>query len=413
MIFLGPGRNTRFLVAIFVWVSFWASFASAHEVAPAANGGLRLQFVPPPMEGTISLGVYNGTGNLIRTLHKEASLDQFTADLDGLVTFWDGKDDNGNPAPAGRYEAKGFVVAESHFEGEAFHCNDWIDQENSPRIKRILDIRPGPGQELVLQAETTGIPGSTWWIFNGTALNGTSAPTNPKQPLTVGTAEGESVVDASEGSNHCIWAIVKGTYSCQVRQFSAEGEFLRQMPVDANAPQPVKIAASLSADQFYLLEEDASGQRVRGLALAESPSPSAEGVNSSIWKVTFSKSILPSDSLEKLNLQLSTGKPFEPKETVELTLPPNPLLNNQPSKLLVKAGCDSHGSFLATKDGLILQTITDTPFLRWTAISQDPSSKALVLLQSDGSVVEEFVAPKAPQIMAFDCGDFDFAPPKP
>src|SRR5882724_2959728 len=43
---------------------------------PARN--VRLSFVPPPLEGTISLGIYDGSGKLVRVLNQQAQLDEFT-----------------------------------------------------------------------------------------------------------------------------------------------------------------------------------------------------------------------------------------------------------------------------------------------------------------------------------------------
>jgi hypothetical protein len=62
------------------------------------------------MDGTISLGIYDRAGKLVRTLHKEATGDEFVAALDGYITHWDGLDDAGKPMPPGRYTARGYMV---------------------------------------------------------------------------------------------------------------------------------------------------------------------------------------------------------------------------------------------------------------------------------------------------------------
>ena len=54
---------------------------------------MRISFVPPPLEGTISLGIYDNTGKLVRVLHQEAKLNEFAIGADALVTQWDGKND--------------------------------------------------------------------------------------------------------------------------------------------------------------------------------------------------------------------------------------------------------------------------------------------------------------------------------
>ena len=45
------------------------------------------------MDGTISLGIYDQAGKLVRVLHQNAQLDDFAIGADALVTRWDGKDD--------------------------------------------------------------------------------------------------------------------------------------------------------------------------------------------------------------------------------------------------------------------------------------------------------------------------------
>ena len=62
------------------------------------------------MEGTISLGVYDQGGKLVRVLHQNAQLNDFTIGADALATRWDGKDDGHQDMPAGRYHARGYLV---------------------------------------------------------------------------------------------------------------------------------------------------------------------------------------------------------------------------------------------------------------------------------------------------------------
>ncbi|MGI9114394.1 MAG: hypothetical protein DLM52_08285 [Chthoniobacterales bacterium] len=96
---------------------FTAAVAFAQEPAatPAASStpsrSIRISFVPPPLEGTISLGIYDENDQLVRVLHQEASFDDFTAGPDALVTKWDGKDDFGYELWPGTYHARGFLVA--------------------------------------------------------------------------------------------------------------------------------------------------------------------------------------------------------------------------------------------------------------------------------------------------------------
>ena len=75
------------------------------SVSSARNVPLR--FVPPPMEGTITLGIFDSNDKLIRVLHREAKIDNFTIDENSLKTTWDGKNDGGEDLPSGKYRARG------------------------------------------------------------------------------------------------------------------------------------------------------------------------------------------------------------------------------------------------------------------------------------------------------------------
>src|SRR5204862_3990317 len=97
-------------------------FLRAQEPSPSPSvtatpaRSVRNSFVPPPLEGKISLGVYDESGRLVRVLHQEAEFDEFTIGVDALTTKWDGKDDDEHDLPAGKYSARGFLVAPTKIE---------------------------------------------------------------------------------------------------------------------------------------------------------------------------------------------------------------------------------------------------------------------------------------------------------
>ena len=78
--------------------------------APSTTRSVRLRFIPPPMQGTISLGIYDTDKKIVRVLKQEADLDEFEVGDDGLNIVWDGRDDDGVDLPAGKYHARGYVV---------------------------------------------------------------------------------------------------------------------------------------------------------------------------------------------------------------------------------------------------------------------------------------------------------------
>ena len=53
------------------------------------------------------------TGKLVRVLHQQAELNEFAIGADALVTQWDGKNDDDEDLPAGKYHAHGYLVGPS------------------------------------------------------------------------------------------------------------------------------------------------------------------------------------------------------------------------------------------------------------------------------------------------------------
>jgi hypothetical protein len=62
------------------------------------------------VEGTISLGIFDPNKKLVRVLHREAKIDNFTIDETSLSTTWDGKNDANEDLPPGKYHARGYMV---------------------------------------------------------------------------------------------------------------------------------------------------------------------------------------------------------------------------------------------------------------------------------------------------------------
>lgn len=133
--------------------------ANAQELSPSPSPtatpdrSVRISFVPPPLEGKISLGVYDQSGRLVRVLHQEAEFDEFTIGADALTTKWDGKDDDDHDLPAGKYSARGFLVAPMKIE-QTSQTNEaaFIDAVPPVRIKLVanpLENNDRPTVDLV------------------------------------------------------------------------------------------------------------------------------------------------------------------------------------------------------------------------------------------------------------------------
>jgi hypothetical protein len=121
------------------------SFLRAQETSPSSSPSatparsVRISFVPPPLEGKISLGVYNEWGQLVRVLHQEAEFDEFTIGADALSTKWDGKDNYDYDLPAGKYSARGFLVAPMKVGAETTTTGQMTSGATSVRLKLVAN----------------------------------------------------------------------------------------------------------------------------------------------------------------------------------------------------------------------------------------------------------------------------------
>ena len=106
--------------------------------------------VPGP--GRITLGVFDKTGKLVRTLHAMDGEEAFRIGLNGYITKWDGLDDAGNKAPSGHYHIRGYLIEDVTVEGEAYHFNDWTTDEEDPSLRHIVDFAFLPDGDVLLLA---------------------------------------------------------------------------------------------------------------------------------------------------------------------------------------------------------------------------------------------------------------------
>lgn len=138
-----------------------ASAVQAEEPAaePSARRDVEIRFVPAA-SGTVSLGIYDAAGRLVRVLCDEWTFNRFRIGLNGLSTSWDGRDGTGQPVPAGSYAARGFVVGDVQIAGEAVHFNDWIEGPDSPRITSVAGEQLLPDGDILLSARLAGRKGA-------------------------------------------------------------------------------------------------------------------------------------------------------------------------------------------------------------------------------------------------------------
>src|SRR6266536_5083469 len=114
------------------------------EQTPSASPtrSVRISFIPPPLEGTISLGIYDKNGELVRVLHQEAELSEFAIGADALVTQWDGKNDDEEDLPAGKYRARGYLVGSLKIEDLGQSSGLAIENDAARNVKVRLVPNP-------------------------------------------------------------------------------------------------------------------------------------------------------------------------------------------------------------------------------------------------------------------------------
>jgi hypothetical protein len=371
-----------------------------------AERNIRISFVPPPLDGTISLGVYDAKGKLVRVLFREADINEFTIGSDALSTTWDGKNDAGENVPAGKYSAHGFVVGDLKIEGVGFFFNDWITSAEGSRFSRIRSLAM-QDENLLLAVDL--VPPSSGHVLYDVAdktvkLKDTDAEP-PPSPTPAGDTDAIAIAAGRDGSRWVIERAEKGSTTVEVKQFSANGEFLRRLPISPNEPMAKAIAASMTEDKIYLLEEDGSRQRVRALSLASTKTEGAEHAVSE-WKVEFEKSIVAHREFSVVDGKVTAASTAMPPDKVKIKLQANPLLNDDRVTVEMMVGYDADGSFLKTADGLPLCTISETQELR-RALLWLHDANALDVFQDDTAVVEQFRVTGVDQMMSFDCGGFE------
>jgi hypothetical protein len=118
------------------------------------ESGKQLMFIPPPIEGVISLGVYDTHGKLVKVLKQAAEIESFKSGLNGLFVDWDGTDSSGKVAPSAKYSARGVLIGDVKISGVAYHLNDWVDDSQNLRVKTISSPTLLSGRSLAVLADT-------------------------------------------------------------------------------------------------------------------------------------------------------------------------------------------------------------------------------------------------------------------
>ena len=364
--------------------------ALSAEEPPARN--VAISFLPPPLEGTISLGVYDSKGALVRVLHREADVDEFEVGADALKTTWDGNNNSGEPMPAGKYHARGYAIGDVEVEGVGYFFNDWITDEQSPRIRRIRQIW-FQANSLIVRADVTGTEGSLFICDESGKIRGTYDDAVPASSLT-----------EALGKDETRWVIERSESPPRVKQFSRDGALIRELKIAADDPDPTAIAASPTDERIFLLEENATVQRVRSLKLLASKKEGDQAVSD--WKVEFEKKIVPHREFKIENGKPSVTGGKAPLEKIAVKLQPNALKKDARENVELIVAFDAEGTVLKTSDGLPLVSISETPGVTRVVLSP-AGENAVDVFQDDEAVVEQFRVTKLDQMMAFDAGEIE------
>ncbi len=364
---------------------------------------VRITFLPPPLEGTLSVGVYDRNGKLVRTLHHDASVKDLSSSLNGLITFWDGKDDNGIQVPAARYRVRGLAVGELELTGEAFHANDWVFSEESPRPSSFQSLAVEANELSIVGRDSTG---QEWKFIHplGDGQARTEALPDSKPNKSLNAEPGPSSCAGRDGTR---WSIEKVLGEPLVVQMDAQGEVARRLSIGAGEPVPVAIAASQEREEVFLLERDGDRWRLRGLRRKNSANQPASGPG---WETFIEKNRWPSNRFSDVTSRVGRSKPFRAEPTVSIKAEANPFSQDASRQVELAIGTDVEGSFLKTADGLPVRRLTDTLFLKWAVLGHEEQQPELVLLQGDGAVVEEYRIRQPGKLMLFDAGEYQWPP---
>jgi hypothetical protein len=302
-------------------------------------------------------------------------------------------------------------VGDLKIDGIGFFFNDFVTNDDSPRIRHLHGVRL-KDNELHLDADLLGDEKATivcdpkQGAFLRKLPEKIVIHCDDTSPPNV-----SEVLDCNGGMNNTVWLIdnLEGGAQREIKQLSKSHDLLRRMAIVESEPQPQSIAASTTEDRIFLVEgpPDSPVNRLRALSLSGSKT---DGPKSEVsdWKTDFEKKII-----EHRYFSIENGKPIStnpknkiPPEKISMKLQPNPLLADARATVELAVGFDEDGSFLKASDGLPLCGISETPKLT-RALLAAHGSNALDVFQDDGAVVEQFRVIGVDQMMSFDCGGFE------
>ena len=165
------------------------------SATPETARSVRISFVPPPLEGAISLGIYDQSGGLVRVLHHEAKLDEFTVGEDALLTKWDGKNDHGENLPSGKYHARGYLVGRLKVEDVGKVANAPPDFNTVATVQVKLMANPLANDERPIISLTVGFDEENSFLRTADGLPLFTVSRQPKLVRAAITKNSEKSID--------------------------------------------------------------------------------------------------------------------------------------------------------------------------------------------------------------------------
>ena len=165
------------------------------SATPEIARSVRISFVPPPLEGAISLGIYDQSGGLVRVLHQEAKVDEFTVGEDALLTKWDGKNDDGENLPIGKYRARGYLVGRLKVEDVGKVANAPPDFNAAATVQVKLMSNPLANDERPIISLTVGFDDENSFLRTADGLPLFTVSRQPKLVRAAITKNSEKSID--------------------------------------------------------------------------------------------------------------------------------------------------------------------------------------------------------------------------
>lgn len=380
-----------------------------------------VELAAPPLEGTVSIGVFDAAGNCIRVLYKNADQDTIPSALNGFLITWDGKNDAGTITQKGEYEIRGVTVGNVSIEGEAYHFNDWVDathptdipqktlhleflpegfrawqqfeegtrsvsydfKENLSVVEKEISVLP----ELfkASRGSTTVFTPDQKKVFAGTTEN----------PTRIDLPELGTIIDLAVGKEGAFWVITRDADATQLRQYSLAGEFLRELGPDAEEIFE-RVAVSENDEKIALISRMGASERVRILTQFTSPTD-----NVSLWKTLLEKKIEPCSEFGVNNEQVIAVGNLPAEKTISISLIQNELTPNIRSFLALTPTNLPDGLWLTTQGGLPLIQITSDLNSRRMTLVRGKKHDSLRFYANIGGAVAEFSITGLANMMQF------------